>query len=526
VRPEITGFPEYGFGGDVAGARRSRRSFRLCLAACVVFTGTLWFAENFLRYEHTERLYRSALTLEPESARVLLKSAVKTDKEVHKTQTPKYVAALAEREEDDTALATYEEAYKLDPNNVPLAIRYGSRLFLAGRHGDAYARFHEAAERAPQNALPRYLEAAALLWASEDKDALSKSLALAARTNTGEQPLTFPEPLWFSTLPQDGAWYVRLRRQIADEVCAPLYQYAWRVFGAAEPAIEQDQVHSWDSWLETLQAMGRRVASDSTPGAIQTTAGIRIQTEAIALRMKISEAERGAPDAALMEQRLKLKSALELVNGFEAAREERMAGDRAKYRFPLVELCLKPGAAMFLLYLAMYALSRILHGGWSARTLRHPFLEKAVLLAGGLVVFVLLHTVTVLQHTAGPGGEWMTALTRLTWFVVACLAVFGLVHPAAQLPRAEAVARRSAPPPEELPAVVRMARKVRRRAYVTLVRRYYGILLAMLIMVFCSWVVTYRIAVSLYPWQVNLLTTGLAEEEMVVVQQALAMTMQ
>ena len=82
-------FPAYGDDGDMAGARRMRRAFRLCVLSFVLLTGIMWLSERFLRYEASEYLYLSALTLPSNSARVMLRQAIKIDQENREHPTPK-----------------------------------------------------------------------------------------------------------------------------------------------------------------------------------------------------------------------------------------------------------------------------------------------------------------------------------------------------------------------------------------------------------------------------------------------------
>ena len=519
-------FPEYGDGGDHVGARRVRRAFRLCVVVCVLFTGMLWFSEYFLRYEGPERLYIAALTHEPESGRVLLQAAIKTDVETRETPTPKYVAALAEREARDDVLATYENAYRLDPNDPMLAIRYGCRLFVHGKFKEARERFREANAQPLRNALPGYLEAAALQWATPDGDDIAGSLALVARTNSGGEKVVFPRPAWApSALPQGGAWYTKLRRQALDECCAPLYRYADFVIGRATEDITAGQVQYWDPWLRTLQEMGERLMGGPDLSAIPAIAGIQIQLSVITQRNRIREANSGAPSSALLERAVELQTALERLTAFERARDDRIAQDREGCVFPLA---LALGSALGLggVFVAVYLVAKFTRVGRKSWTISHLRSAKVVLLGGCAFFFALLCTVGMLQRHGALGGDWKAWLTYPWVGVLAGLVVFGGIYPSLRLagPRKAAHAAGQAGP---LPAARQVdllpaARRSRRVAGVSLMRRYYGILLGLFLCAMAAWVVVFRVFVSLYPWQVKLLTTGLAQEEAELVREVLA----
>ena len=531
-------FPEYGGNGDVSGARRTRRSFRLCVAACVLFAGMLWFSERYLRYDLCESQYMMALTLVPESGRPILRQVVKRDAARRSSPTPKYVAALAEREEPDQILSYYDEAYKLDPKDSFLAIRYGCQLFRAERYDEARQRFREAGLDAPPNLLPQYLEAATLPWAEPSKGdtggnagGASESLALIAKANSSENRVVFPPPLWSDPLPERGVWYQRLRRQIVDECCAPLYKYSDRVLATAKHQIALREIQYWDSWLATLQEMGTRLAfgndvsgggAHDAPTSVQATAGLHIQLAAIEQRLAIGLAGGHEADRAdLSERQDRLKSALALLNQFESTRDDRIAADRAKFVLPLI-LCWKSVALLVLAYLGAYSVSHALHAKRKGWTLPHARYAKRTLVGGCAALLLLLAVTAALPHTAdGHVGWLLTVIPVLWWSVLAVLIAFGLAYPRWRLPRVDVALERAGA--GDNPGAGREARRQRRLAYVSFVRRYYGILCGLVLCLICVWAIAYRIVLTLFPWQIDLLITGLGKEEAEVVRQAMAL---
>ena len=233
-----TRFPDYGDSGDLAGARRARRAFRFCVFSVVVLAGMMWFTERFLRYEQREYLYLSALTLDRGSDRVMLKQAIKKDAESGDPPTPKYMQALAVREEEDLILAAHEAAYNQDPADAMFALLYGAQLFTA--HPEQAAEvFRAAGESTPRNALATYLEAASVARAGGDEAAFEAAMVLVARANNSGQSLRFPRPRWSSVLPQTGYWYADLSRELVDRVTAPLYEFTRAALEAIDDQIRQ-----------------------------------------------------------------------------------------------------------------------------------------------------------------------------------------------------------------------------------------------------------------------------------------------
>jgi len=515
-------FPAYGSGGDTVGARRLRRAFRLLVAACLLLAAMLWFSEYYLRYDDAERLYIAAVTQYPESGRVLLRSAVKIDGERRKSPTPKYMAALAEQEDEDQVLPAYEKAYKLDPNNSQLAIRYGVQLFIGGQFKEARERFREAGAQPPRNALPGYLEAAALQWSTPGPSDLAESLALVARTNSRGDSVTFPRPSWpASVLPQDGEWYARLRRAMVDACCSPLYRYADLVFARAREDMAKGETQYWDSWLMTVQDMARRVMASPDLGSVQAIAGAQIQLEALELRIRLQETAGGAPEAGLVEQTVKLRSALERIADFERSRDGRIERDRQSYVFPL-RLASFSTVGLCAFYAFVYAVCKLLGVGRRSWTIPHPLGIRLFLAAGSLFFFAMLCVLSFFTRDGGLNGVTQMSATLVWLGALLAFVLVGAIYPSSRLPR-PSIAVRATPTMADPRECLRQARKARRVAGIALIRRYCGILTGGYLCALALWVVAFRVVVSLYPWQIKLLTTGLSAQEANVVREVLAL---
>jgi hypothetical protein len=110
----------------------------------------------------------------------------------------------------------------------------------------------------------------------------------------------------------------------------------------------------------------------------------------------------------------------------------------------------------------------------------------------------------------------------LWWGVVAVLIGFGFIYPALRVPPPAEVSGKSGRL-EDMPDVVRYARQAYRRVYVAFVVRYLGILTGVFFCTVSAWIVLYRVAIGLYPWQINLLVSGLPSREIELVRQAAAL---
>jgi len=514
-------FPEYGDGGDCLGCIRKRRSFRLAVLTSVFVTAMLWFSESFLRYDPTERLYLRALTLEPEAARPFLRQAVKLDEATPDISTPKYLQALAEREEDTLVLETYEKAYRLDPNNPQLTIRYGCRLFLEGHFAEAREKFREAMRHDPENALPLFLEAATLPWVEEEGKDLRKSLALIAKANNSGKLVEIPRPLWSPNLPQTGVWYAKARRQIVQEVCFPLLYFSEHVAREARQSITEKRLQYWDSWLEKVQGMGNRLVLDAlsnppaetnAPGAaIQALAGVNIQLTALQLRELVHETEGSEFDPILKDRQKLLTSAKNQLEEFERLWPSKVS-EELKHYLMTTRIILDALGIFCAFYLLFFMLGIFIGSRNERWTIPHNWKALSFYLAGISCIFVLASFITLFQY-----NEKSTTLNdqlfHTIWLAVLVFFVLlGGAYPFVVLkPRKFALVKRLVP--ESVSPLPSAAVKAYRNAFIVLARRFYGIATGSLLITGSCWVLFYRAIFGLYPWQVGLMGTGLGKEE-------------
>jgi len=527
VSEEGAGFREFGVGGDQVGQRRLRRSFRYAVAAIVAFAAALYVYDIAARHELRESQYISSLTLPAESARAILRNVVRREQESKGSPTPRYVEALAAIEEDEFALSRYQDALKLNPNDPWLLIKLGCKLFAqspapddpAKHFVEARERFREAAVHPPRNVLPVYLEAAALAGSLAARTDLSEAVVLLARANNSGAPLLMPEPLWHASLPKRGATYADRRRALADRTLAPLYALKQILLTAAESDLQNGQPGDWDAWLEKLEILGAHLLQPPltegvTISSNQAMAGIKIQQDAIAYRVRFAELQ--GHDTTKFSARIeKLTQAMQALHEFERTRESAIASSRALVLRPL-QLSLSGILVVFVAYVLLSLLGILFGMNRADLVLQHNRAGIAVL-AGGLLMLAAL-LAAFLQR--GTPGETIELITRTWPAALSALLLFGLAYPWTVLPSARAVLERHFPGDTATPELRRAAARERRTAYFTLIRRYYGTLLGGMIVVSCVWFLLFRTFHGVYPVQTEILVSGVEAAEYQAVRTA------
>lgn len=504
--------PEYfGQRADNAGARRVRRSFRYTVAACVLFAGTLWYADGYKRLELRETQYRMALTEEQPSARAVLRNVVRRDKETNAHPNVKYIEALAAVEEVDRVLPCYEEAYRLHAEDPWLAINYGCRLFLQAQYKDARERFREAGIHSPKNALPRYLEAAALAMqgASQgtpeaQEESLRQALGMVERTNAVGDPVLFPPPLWHATLPTRGYWYERLRRDLAQSACAPLYRMKDLAIRGLSDKV--DKADRGQAWIDAIDQLGIRLCGsvdspEATPTPSQCIAGLQFRLEVNRIRQSWAQSRGGALEPALAEEGKRLEKALAALQGFEDSNLEAMVADRALLMRPFF---LSAGALLLLgsCYTCAFILTRLWGADRRSWALVHPRAVYWVAGGGLLLLFLLLSAHPVARALHLP----MPYFRVFAWIWGGCLAFvtfFGMIYVVRQTGQACNPGQTAA-----------LSRLYRFAAVLSLARRYFGILLGGFLCAYCIWATSHRLIEGLYPWQITLLLDGQESESL------------
>jgi tetratricopeptide (TPR) repeat protein len=505
---ELTPLDEIPFAADRVSVRRGRRARRLSVVAVILFTASLWFAEGYLRYDLNETQFIKALTMYNESGRAVLRTVVRQEGQSGQKINAAHLEALASIEEDGFVLTRYQEAYALNPSSWSLVLNFGTRLFAENRYAEARERFREAGVQDAENALPRYLEAAALAISEEQQTDLSEALAIIARTNISESAVRFPEPVWHASMPRRGDWYQHKQTDIVDRCCAPLYRFK-NLVEARVRAEGPGNAFEWMNWLETVAEMGRRlVERDEAGGPVhigQVTAGIQIELDMLSLQRWLATETHRDPDPGLDAREQRLRDALKRLGDFQEERAKRVEEIRSLLVQPLVrfgEACL-----LFVsLVIGASLVARVLSVRAFGRELPPPGWTFAVPVSA---FFLFAATLCFYSLLAAGGGDTASAvLTTLAWYVLSTTGVLaGLFLPLRYLPRADEIRY----------AMVKDAStpsgwKLRFGTYLNLVQRCWEDQRAALIFAGCAWLILSRIVLGLYPTQLDLLVPGFEEE--------------
>lgn len=509
-------FTAYGAGGDVLGARRARRGLQLSIAAVVVISAGLWYSEQSLKHDHVENLYNYALTKHDASARPLLRSAVQQDAESERPN-PKYLWALAEREEEDRVLETYARAFALNPKNPNLALRYGVRLFQEGQYAEARDRFHDAAVADSENALAAYLEAAAIAAAEDRREAMEESLAMLARVNGTGKSVVFPQPLWIQDLPRRGNVHAQLQRRVIEDCAAPLVDLALRARRMVEDDLAEGRGLTWATGLRAMEEMGRRLALADPPGGLQAMRGAGIQLEALRLQERLVQLDGDSPMEALLTRRLRIEEQVRpALESFEDTRDQIIQQSVQMYSLP-IRMTFELGGLFVLALTAGFLWSFPQRRVKSYWTIPIGGGAKAVMVASGVAVLLLYLVIAFAASAGADPGAWSPVLIAAWRLLAFALIAFAVVYPAFVLPSAAAVTE-DLREDSDFDLALAQARRERRQAHAVMAYRYAGILLGCFIVSICLWGVGHRVAASYYPHQIEVLATGLEVEEAQVME--------
>jgi hypothetical protein len=352
--------------------------------------------------------------------------------------------------------------------------------------------------------------------------ALGEAVELIAGANNRGAKLLFPRPLWHSLLPQSGLWYAELSRDIEEKVCAPLLQLTERVCAAADRQIKRGRMESARTWLEQLQILGERLLSASErQGAHQAIAGTEILLRVLEVQIRLDAAGDGRESAELGGRKANLTQMKVMLDEFENERPGQLEAGVQEMTYPLRLAGYGFGilALAYSIALIVYRFLRFRKASW---TVPHSTLGKTVFIASALLFLLILHTVGGFRSVPGSQEAYVEILAAAWWAILGLVVLFGPVYPALLLKSADEVSRRTGHP-EDPAGVLKLAQRTYRRAYASLVLRYYGVLSGLYLCMLCAWIVSYRILNSFYPWQIKLLAPGFMQGEAELVNRALAL---
>ena len=297
----------------------------------------------------------------------------------------------------------------------------------------------------------------------------------------------------------------------------PHLVHAARLGQRAAHEIETGAYNDWEAWLEKLEEMGRRIAmarsENDEAESTQVMAGINIEQEAAAQRTALATKTGG--DAATLEARAsKLSAAMALFSDFESERLRGIEISSQEVWRPMLMLRNAIAAAL-LLYLLVWAYGFLLRAEPRGVALAHSRLGVAVLGLGILAFGALIHLLILVGNDSALAAQ----VEYAAYALVGVLLAFGAIYPSLTLPRVAVVlAKMPAPSAEARAAAVR----ARRSAGVALARRYFGVLLGGFFIVIAVWILSFRVAVGVYPDQVQLLVSGMNDLEQQTIRRAIA----
>lgn len=516
-------FPEYGQGGDTIGSRRQRRTFRYFVALCVLGAMTAWTLE-YIKYDRSETQYRMALAHFDASARPILRKVVARDEETRDIPNTRYLAALAAVEEEDRVLPVYARAFAINPNDPTLLTLYGVELYMAGQYKDARERFREAGIEPPDNALPHYLETAAMLAAAPEIESLAAPLDVLNDAKPQTYPILFPAPMWHPSWPRDSAWYWDKQRHIVDRCLAPIFAMLKfttpRLGAASDPNGEQIA----REWLSEVRAMGvGLVGNTATPdeqlGLGRAIAGMGFERQALLLAEETDSLQAPLDSSTATERIAKLDAGITRLQQFDEKRQQSISEEQDA-REVAIPLALKSLLLVFAAHILIVLLSRIAGDAKKVWGYAHSRLTVGVFLVAFVLLFGLLWGIS---HP-GLSGVALPVLTMLWYAVLLLVGAYAFIYPAFYFPKADDVVARAATDEGESEALLPVARRARLVAHVTLTRRCAGLLLGLLLCLFAAWFVSFRIVDAYYPYQVQLLVSAHRDAEVAeirAVQQSL-----
>jgi hypothetical protein len=315
--------------------------------------------------------------------------------------------------------------------------------------------------------------------------------------------------------------------------CAPLYSLKGQIISRGKSDILAGDTSDWDAWFKELQVLGEYLQGSTTTdsaslGTIQTGTGIEFQLDALEQRAQISSLTKDTLSPELEERQAALKGAKDILVSFGTSRGDRIRAHRILIERPLL---LAGGTVLILLgaYSLVYVLNRTLHARRLAWAIPHTPLGKGIILSG-LTLFLLLLFACMLTNDIGlaaldttpypPGILWMNNISLIWGALLTLMVGFGVIYPALILPGTRVVCEKYATESnaERLHLAAKQSRRV---AYVSFMRRYYSLLLGGFLCILCLWVIGFRIFEGTYPTQLKILSTGLLNEELIVVRQVL-----
>jgi len=253
-------------------------------------------------------------------------------------------------------------------------------------------------------------------------------------------------------------------------------------------------------------------------GAPQAALGLHITSTAVQLRKRLRQQTTGAADESLVEQGVLLESALQSIRQFESERFNTIQLEKGKYAFP-IQKSFSLLAACLTVHVLAYLTYKIMRVQGTSNNVHHSVVTRTVLAGWLAVSMLLLCAAAFFQRLSYGEMPFAGLLAFALWAGYGLATVYGLFAPALSLPNPRTTVLRHGG--ESNPDIAEALRKYR-AAYISLLKRYYGLQLGGFICVVCLWSMGYRIVLGIYPWQIELLATGMETQELDLVRLVLA----
>ncbi|MCX8064582.1 MAG: hypothetical protein N3G21_05345 [Candidatus Hydrogenedentes bacterium] len=358
---------------DLYSNNKFKTTYKRLALLALFFTLSLWFTDRYLRYNLIETKYRIAVSLEPESARPIMRSVVKElqkklDTSEYSLQYLQYIEFLASIEEGDEVLKLYESIYPFNNQNPEFLIRLGCREYLLGNYEKAKIYFSEAGNLAPLNSLSNYLLLSANFKLStySDFDALITTLI---KENINNHSLIFPEPFWHPSLPVYSYAYYLRKKETYERALSPIYELCYSVtnhltdLGRDSNPYPSDKVKTV---LEGLYLMGEKIArktilNDQYLGSLPLHLSLTIQRHILHYYENTKEKLKIKSDLLESEKSKisKISENLDLLSSLNSEREKTFEKSKNNLFFLLLTVVFN-AVGLLLLYLVSKLFNHLL----------------------------------------------------------------------------------------------------------------------------------------------------------------------
>jgi hypothetical protein len=230
--------------------------------------------------------------------------------------------------------------------------------------------------------------------------------------------------------------------------------------------------------------------------------------------------KRGIPDETMIKARVDIDRAMSELTQFENSRVATIDIDRCAFTPPL-RLIASAMSAFLGTYLAAYVLCKAFGVNSTHHNVPHTRAAHIAFLVWAVVSLLLLLLTAATHDVLVASSIWQHSIVYAWWACCLSTLAFSIAYPVLALPGPRLLAGQRISN-SDADSLMPDARRKYKQAYLSLFRRYLGVQMGLTLISVSVWVVIFRIAGSLYPWQIELLSTGLSYEEAETVLRALS----